>query len=960
MYIMKQPSMPAPETILQLVENFEQHKRAYLSQAYNETQVRLEFIDPLFEALGWDVYNKSGTALAYKDVVHEEALKMGTASTAPDYSFRIGGTRKFFVEAKKPAINIKDAIEPAYQLRRYAWSARLPLSILTDFEEFSVYDCRLKPSLSDKPSAGRIQQLTYRDYAAQWEAIAGVFSKQAVLKGSFDQYAESVTGKHGTAEVDRAFLSEIERWRDLLARNIALRNPALSQRELNYAVQMTIDRLIFLRISEDRGIEFYGQLQALLNGSSTYARLCQLYQAADERYNSGLFHFHKEKGQAAEADSLSLTLAIDDKPIKDIIGNLYYPESPYEFSVLPANILGQVYEQFLGKVIRLTQGHHAVVEDKPEVKKAGGVYYTPSFIVDYIVKNTLGKLLEGKQPGEVGVGRGAPIRVLDMACGSGSFLLGAYQYLLDWYRDGYLASHPEQWARGKAPQLVQAAHSEWKLTTAERKRILLDHIYGVDIDAQAVEVTKLSLLLKVLEGESQETVGKQLSMFHARALPDLGQNIKCGNSLIGPDFYEGKQASFLDQEEQYRINAFDWQREFGNVFDSAEGFDVVIGNPPYGADLLKQEDAYLNNKFITFSGTKDVFTCFIENGFNNLKTSGISSYIVPSSWIGGPQYKQLRSLFLDYQIESLILLPFDIFKDAYIDTLIYVASKIKRKSTHSVSTYTYPKREKLYKISIDNGQYNHVVQEKWIKNEDNKFILDTKIVNLLNHLTDTCSSTFGSIASMKRGVLFDKSILMDDCTTENYYQYFEGDVYRYHINLIANYWVEFGDKMKERPKEFSWFEGERILLRRLVNRRQRLMAALTDKTLITNKNLYSIKTSDFDYRFLLGILNSKLISFLYINQVTQATKDDFPQVTIKDILSLPFTSTNLENQNKMIVLVNKILTLNNILAECKTPDEKTILRRQIDENDRQIDALVYEVYGLTDEEIRLVEGNSAI
>jgi hypothetical protein len=559
--------MVAPDSILQLVENFDFHRRAYLSQEYNEAQVRLEFIDPFFESLGWDVFNKENYASAYKDVIHEDAIHMGGATKAPDYAFRIGGTRKFFVEAKKPAVNLKDAISPAYQLRRYAWSAKLPLSILTDFEEFTVYDCRLKPTLSDKPSTARIQMLTYRDYPTHWDEIASVFSRQAVLKGSFDQYAESATGKHGTAEVDHAFLAEIERWRDLLAHNIALRNPSLSQRDLNYAVQMTIDRLIFLRICEDRGIEFYGQLQALLNGTEVYPRLCQLFRNADDRYNSGLFHFRAEKGQADAPDALTMGLALDDKPLKDILSNLYYPESPYEFSVLPADILGQVYEQFLGKVIRLTSAHHAVVEDKPEVKKAGGVFYTPTFVVDYIVKHTLGDLLQDRHPGEVGLGKGTPIRVLDMACGSGSFLLGAYQYLLDWYLNAYAASAPEQWARGNSPQLVQVSHGEWRLTTSERKRILLDHIYGVDIDPQAVEVTKLSLLLKVLEGESQDTVGKQLSLFHQRALPDLGQNIKCGNSLIGPDFYSGKQSAFLEAEEQYRINAFDWQREFSQVFD---------------------------------------------------------------------------------------------------------------------------------------------------------------------------------------------------------------------------------------------------------------------------------------------------------------------------------------------------------------------------------------------------------
>ncbi len=342
--------------------------------------------------------------------------------------------------------------------------------------------------------------------------------------------------KDGTAEVVKMFLAAMETWRDMLAQDIPLRNPGISERDLNFAVQRTIDRTVFLRICEERGIEPYGVLQAVANGPNVYRRLGELFQRADQRYNSGLFHFSPERDRTEPPDELTLALEIDDKPLRDIIESLYYPESPYEFSVLPTEILGQVYEQFLGKVIRLTKGHQAKVEEKPEVRKAGGVYYTPAYVVDYIVEQTVGKLLEGKNPAHA-----AKLRVLDPACGSGSFLIGAYQWLLDWHRDRYVADDPEKHARARNPRLYRGAAGQWRLTTAERKRILLANIFGVDIDTQAVEVTKLSLLLKVLEGESEETVNNQLRLFHQRALPDLGRNIKCGNSLVGPDFYEGRQ-----------------------------------------------------------------------------------------------------------------------------------------------------------------------------------------------------------------------------------------------------------------------------------------------------------------------------------------------------------------------------------------------------------------------------------
>lgn len=330
------------------------HREAYKSPEYNETQIRREFIDPLFKALGWDVDNEKGYAEQWKEVYHEDAVRIGGVTKAPDYSFRLGGRRLFFLEAKKPATNLREAQGPAFQLRRYAWTAKLPISILTDFEEFIVYDTRVKPAITDKASKARILHMTFEEYARRWAEIAGLFSPEAIRKGALDKYVQSSAQKRGTAEVDDAFLSEIESWREILARNTALRNPGLSQRELNFAVQLLIDRIIFLRICEDRGIEPYGRLRGLLNGENTYPRLRELFDRADKRYNSGLFHFEREKGRPGLPDELTPRLSIDDKVLKDIFKRLYYPDCPYEFSVLPAEILGHVYERFLGSVIRLT------------------------------------------------------------------------------------------------------------------------------------------------------------------------------------------------------------------------------------------------------------------------------------------------------------------------------------------------------------------------------------------------------------------------------------------------------------------------------------------------------------------------------------------------------------------------------------------------------------------------------
>ena len=641
-----------PRIIFELVERFERQLQAYRSGKYNETQLRREFVDPFWEALGWDVNNRKGYAEAYKDVIHEDAIKVGGATKAPDYCFRIGGTRKFFLEAKKPSVNIKGDIAPAFQLRRYAWSARLPLSVLTDFEEFAVYDSRTKPVKTDKASTGRILYLTYSEYINRWNEIASVFSRQEVLKGSFDAHAESNKDKRGTAEVDVAFLKEIEAWREALARHIALRNPQCTQRELNFAVQMIIDRIIFLRICEDRAIEPYGKLATLQNGAQVYRRLLELFRQADDRYNSGLFHFHAEKRRLDPPDDLTPNLDLDDKPLKQIINALYYPESPYEFSVLPADLLGQVYERFLGKVIRLTAGHRAVIEDKPEVKKAGGVFYTPTYIVDYIVRQTVGRFLEEQKPKTLQ--GGLKLKVLDPACGSGSFLLGAYQYLLDWHLQWYTENKREKWAKGRSPALHQTQGGDWRLTTTERKRILLDHMFGVDIDPQAVEVTKLSLLLKVLEGENDQTLVRQLTMFRERALPDLACNIKCGNSLIGSEFYNQQPMASFSDDERYQLNVFDWRVEFPEIMHDG-GFDAVIGNPPYvRQELLSKIKDYLAGHYEVYHGVADLYVYFIERGVELLREGGRFAYIVANKWTRANYGERLRSWLKRRRLEEII------------------------------------------------------------------------------------------------------------------------------------------------------------------------------------------------------------------------------------------------------------------------------------------------------------------
>ncbi|RIK62042.1 restriction endonuclease subunit M, partial [candidate division KSB1 bacterium] len=1012
----------APDAILDLLARFERNRETYQANAYNETQLRREFIDPFFAALGWDVDNKQGFAEAYKDVIHEDAIKIGGATKAPDYCFRIGGTRKFFVEAKKPAVNLKDEVSPAFQLRRYAWSAKLPLSILTDFEEFAVYDCRVRPAKNDKPAVGRILFLNYQDYAARWEEISRVFSKQAVLEGAFDKYAETTKAKKGTAEVDAAFLKEIESWREALARNIALRNPKLTQRELNFSVQRTIDRLIFLRICEDRGIEDYGALQALLNGERVYPRLRDLFHRADERYNSGIFHFQKEKDRREEPDELTLRLQIDDKPLKDIIRSLYYPDSPYEFSVLPADILGQVYEQFLGKVIRLTSGHQAKVEDKPEVKKAGGVYYTPTYIVDYIVKNTVGKLLEGKIPKQVaGVGAHgrAPLRILDPACGSGSFLIGAYQYLLDWHRDWYVNDGPEKHAAGKRPELYQAGKGDWRLTTAERKRILLNNIFGVDIDPQAVEVTKLSLLLKVLEGENEQTISQQLKFFHERALPDLSSNIKCGNSLIGPDFYE-QQLNLIDDEERLRINAFDWQAEFAEIMN-AGGFDAVIGNPPYIRIQTMKEwapvevEVYKQSYQAASAGNYDIYVVFVEKGLGLLNKSGRLGFILPHKFFNAKYGEALRALIAKGKHLSHVVHFGDqqIFAGATTYTCLLFLDKAGRDECHFV------KIDDVESWRIENKAVEGKIAASSIASAEWNFAvgrgadLFEKFGRMPVKLGDVAQRIF---QGFKTGA--DSVFILEEHSNGKYYSkalesvihietkylrplYKSGEMKRYYLHKNSRFvifpyrdgtligWREISAKA---PKTAEYLRScKEILAKRekgrwageqwyCYSRNQALEVVSNAKILTADLNPsanycfdelgkacfpggaaggYGIILNQSEYLYILGLLNSKAVDY-YHKQISTNFRGGWYGYDAKVIRNIPIRTINFSDpadktrHDRMVALVERMLALHQQLAAAKVGHDKTALQRQIEATDKQIDQLVYELYGLSEEEIKII------
>ncbi len=1003
------------EEVARLAKLFAANQAAYRAPDYKEAHARSEFIDPLFEALGWDVHNKAGVAPQYREVIPEPSLDMEGQVKAPDYAFRVGPSRKFFGEAKKPGVNIRENPAPAYQARRYGWSAKLPVCLLTDFEEFAAYDCRIRPAQKDKASAARVLYCGFEAYADQWRELWDRFSREAVWGGAFDKFAGAAGGKRGTSTVDTEFLKEIEGWRDQLARNIELRNK-LDAGDLNDAVQRTIDRIIFLRMAEDRSMEEYGQLGRLADGEKVYAGLLRLFGKAEDKYDSGLFDF--------QADKLTPKLKVDDKVLATIIKGLYFPLCPYAFNMLPADILGSVYEQFLGKVIRVTDGGHAKVEEKPEVRKAGGVHYTPNYIVDYIVKHTVGKQIEGKSPRQL-----RDYRVLDKSCGSGSFLLGAYQYLLDHYLKWYVEHDPEKQEDAVRRAGMAGAVPDWRLTIAEKKRVLTAHVYGVDIDRQAVEVTKLSLLLKVLEGETDETVGQQMQLFQERALPNLDNNIKCGNSLIGPAYFAGKLLP--DKEEMRRINPFDWRAGFPEAA-AAGGFDSIIGNPPYVRIQNMKEwaprevEIYKELYRSAAAGNYDIYVVFVEKGLSLLRAGGRLGFILPHKFFNAQYGEALRKLLAEGRHLSEIVHFGDqqVFQGATTYTCLMFLDKTDAETCRFAKVpdldawRTAGKAEEgaIPAAKIGAAEWNFAVGagaglfEK-LNAMPTKFgdIADIFVglqtsaddVFIMDLVKETPRTLQLRSKALSRDWVFEKGLLFPliSGTDVSRYRHLPERQYILFPYTIMNEKAslrDFAGIEREFPKTASYLSENK---KRLENREKGKAKGLNWYGYIYLKNMarqaikkgcvprlvdelcaaYDHQGTHFldnvdvggftmkpehslhDLAFIVGLVNSRLLRW-YFPFVSAPFRGGWRSANKQFLSQLPIRSIDFAKpadkaaHDQMVALVERMLDLHKQLAACKSESDRPAVERLIASTDAEIDRLVYKLYGLTEEEVRIVGG----
>jgi type I restriction-modification system DNA methylase subunit len=983
----------AKNAIEGLAKDFLERYEEFHTPEYKEFNLRQSFIVPFFNALGWDVENKDQISEAYREVISEDSLKIQGKTKAPDYGFRLQGSDKrrlFFVEAKKPNVSLKTNKEPSYQLRRYGRSAQVPISILTNFEEFVVYDCTKRPNQNDSASVARIKYINFKDYAKEFEFIYDTFSHEAVLKGRFSKFVQSDTHRKGTQTLDKDFVESLDKWRKYLAVSIALNNQKLNEEEINFVVQQTIDRLIFLRFCEDRGVETYGQLQAAASKGEGYKNLFDLFKQADDKYNSGLFDFEK--------DTLSAKLKVDNKVVKNIITELYYPDCEYDFRVMPVEVLGNAYEQFLGKVIRITASHSARIEEKPEVRKAGGVYYTPQYIVEYIVQNTIGKLITGKSPKEI-----ERLKIVDPACGSGSFLIGAFEYLMSyhvkWYHDnGYLNKKVKD----------NPLHPNGALTTHEKKKILLNNIFGVDLDSNAVEVSKLSLLLKCMEGETEASIKQQLSVFHERVLPDLDSNIKSGNSLIETDFYDEE----MDLGFYNKVKPFNWKKGFPDVFKQ-NGFDVVIGNPPYVRqellDNLQKE--YFERKYEVYHGIADLYSYFFEKGISILNDKGLFGIIVANKWMRTNFGEPLRKWLKNQNITEIIDFgDLPVFQGITTYPCIFISTKgkvskqfdftnVKTLQFRSIGEYVAQHKIVLEQKSLEDSSWNLASdkEQKLLKKINDVGIPFSKYVkekNFRGVLTGLNEAFVIDSETQKRLIKEDKncvSVIKPFLAGRDVKHYQLPESSKFLIFFpkgwtnskgkqpknpwkflqetypsIAKHLAQFESAGKKRQDkgDYWWelracdyyaeFTSPKIIYPNILKRPE---FTFDEKGWFTNQKCFIIPCND---KYLLGFLNSRLNHFLFEKYLPklrggfyEPSYVFFKNFPIKQIDSKNKSETSKRDQ--IIKHADLLLKLHEELPEISIHEKREHAKQQIEHSEEKINQLIYELYELNENDIKLIE-----
>jgi len=895
----------AKQQIQKLIEKYQEVEVSGKINSFTEEDTKNVFIKPLFEALDWDFADRD-------EVSAEENI---ISSGRVDYGFYINNRPKFYLEAKKlkADLNIEDF---ARQAIRYSFNKGVTWAILTDFESVKVFNAQ-SPSqyLGDK----LYFEIRWQEYLDRFDKLWEL-SKESFLEDLIDREAEKVGKKLQRVPITETLAQDLEKSREILANDLSKWNDNLSKDILDEGVQKILDRLIFLRVVEDRGIES-SILKSMVNqwesgGKKTtlYKSMVSKFRELDEYYNSSLF----SKDVSEDWDEYS-------DAVKRVIKILYGKEGyyDYDFSVMPADVLGNVYENYLG--YKLSQSKKGLTVDKAAGKrKEQGIYYTPAFIVDYIVRNALNPVLDKCRD----VDDLKKIKVLDPACGSGSFLIKALEVILEKYKAFNYSDNQNL-----------------------RVQIVLENLYGVDLDEQAVEIARLNLLINSLEERAK--------------LPSLENNIKNGNSLISGTDEELKKyfgKNFRDKR------SFNWKEEFPEVFKQG-GFDVIIGNPPYGADLSEEDKKYFGAHTELSDYQLDTYILFIEKVLKELlRKDGLLGFIIPNTWLTNIKSKLFREyISKNTKILNIVNYSKKVFASATVDSVTFIVGKSIPGETDSIN------------ISIvDDGnnpvyQIHQIKQREWIEGDvfnifvnDNEKKIIRKIENDSKMLDDICHVTVGlkpyqvgkgtpkQIRETVEKRIYDSDKKLD----KDYRLYIRGsDINRYFLKNNKSQWIKYGKWLAEPRKEDFFNDKNKIVIRQTGDS---LTATIDHDGFLCLNNLHTINLKDrnFDLRYILGLINSKVLNY-YFQYLNPEKGEALAEVKATNVKRLPIKEASIDEQRIIINFVTKILNLNQeLLKEAENSNEWSSIKTEIEKTDKKIDEEVYKLYSLTPDEIKIVESSA--
>mgnify|MGYP002510207168 CR=1 FL=1 len=594
--------MNSKDDLKALIEKYIEYKNANKAKEMSEESTR-SWINELLKIFDWDILDTQ--QVQQEKIVDEEQKdklsKIDSIHTKPDYSLVNGINVKAYLDAKKIDTDIFKNKKAAFQVRSYGWSAGLPCAFLCNFEQFAILDCRYMPQKGDDANIGAIQ-IPMENYIDEFDTMYNHLNRLLVYKNNLQKIYSSERTE-GTQTVDDLFNKFLSKFRVTLANEIYLKNASfIDEEELNYYTQIILDRIIFIRVCESRKIEKEGMLLEFVNKGfwETFKNSC--YARFYDHYDGAMF----------SKDSKFSKILLDNKIFNDFIFKLYYPY-PYKFDVIPTKVIAKVYEEFLAYSLRI-KNNAVVVELKSEYIKTKGAISTTDFIADAICKEIFAnRKLE--EPKDI-----LDLKILDPCCGSGVFLIAAYEYLANAFM-GFV-SESNQWCIVNGDKKY--------LTIAAKQKIMTSCLFGIDCDPTAVEVTKMSLALKIVD-DLDMTVLNEIGIFGDKILSGIHKNIIIGNTLVDVDI----PCHSKDIKNIRPLNIKN--TVYKSVFDEKQGFDYIIGNPPYVETKFFKADSlpvyeYLKNHYTVFEGKADLAILFIEKAMDLLNFGGSLGMIIQRRW----------------------------------------------------------------------------------------------------------------------------------------------------------------------------------------------------------------------------------------------------------------------------------------------------------------------------------------